>query len=101
MVTSPRARVRRSRAQWRRLIERAERSALSTAAFCRAESISTASFHLWRRRLREDIEAASAAPPAAAAFLDLGILESSGAPAPSWDIELELGAGVVLRLRRD
>lgn len=39
-------RVRRSHAQWQCLIERAERSPLSTAAFCRAESISTASFYL-------------------------------------------------------
>jgi hypothetical protein len=34
------------------------------------------------------------------AFLDLGTLAESASNQTTWDIELELGAGVVLRLRR-
>ena len=100
MVRNPGAPLRRSRAQWQRLIERAERSPLSTAAFCRAESISTASFYLWRRRLREAIEATSPVQATAAPFLDLGVVDTDASPTRGWDLELDLGVGVVLRLRR-
>jgi hypothetical protein len=37
-------------------------------------------------------------PNGAARFLDLGTLGAAGAG--PWDLELELGAGVILRLRR-
>lgn len=101
-------RARRSGAQWQSLIERAERSPLSVEAFCRGEGVSTASFYQWRKRL--DAEGASRevvrGKPSEALqerFIDLGALglaasdEAAGLP---WQIELELGAGVVLRLRQ-
>ena len=89
--------VRRSLAQWQELIARGERSGLPVAAFCRREGISTASFYTWRKRL-----GGAAAPQAAApAFVELGTLPGgAGARGGGWDIELELEAGVVLRLRR-
>ena len=95
-------RVRRSRGQWQALIERAELSALSIEAFCRAEGISTASFYSWRKRLASE-QAPAAAPAAgdsAGPFIDLGAL-GCGTPcaARGWDIELQLGTDVVLRLR--
>jgi hypothetical protein len=34
------------------------------------------------------------------AFLELGVLGSEAAGPAPWDIELDLGAGLVLRLRR-
>jgi len=92
-------RYHRSREQWQALIARAESSGRSVEAFCRSESISTASFYHWRKRLSGDRSAMSALgkPPAAEpAFLDLGSL-SGEAP---WELELDLGAGVVLHLRR-
>ena len=101
MATSKR-RARRSCAQWQGLIERAAGSPLSIAAFCRREGVSTASFYSWRRRW-------GAATPGAAmaevsveegAFLELGVLGSEAVGRASWDIELALGAGMVLRLRR-
>lgn len=117
MATSIR-RQRRSRAQWRSLIARARRSPLSIAAFCRAEGVSTASFYAWRKRIASwappgaavvDCERASSEPAAAvvvpgpgeaAPFLDLGTLADTRPEAGRWDLELALGAGVVLRLRR-
>ena len=95
-------RGRRSRSQWQSLIARAEHSELSIAEFCRRESISTASFYNWRKRLGG---AASGATVAAAsvedgAFLELGVLGSEAAGPAPWEIELELGAGMVLRLRQ-
>ena len=93
--------ARRSRGQWQSLIARAERSPLSVRAFCAAQGISTASFYLWRKRLGVDIEQVA---PVAASFLDLGELAAhAGAGADDaggWELELALGDGLVLRLRR-
>jgi hypothetical protein len=96
---------RRSRAQWQSLIERGERSPLGIAAFCRAEGVSTVSFYTWRKRLRqppapEGGSASGERQVADATFLDLGALGGGGGGAGRWDIELALGDGVVLRLRR-
>jgi len=93
------SRVRRTRADWQALISRAERSALSIAAFCAAEGISTASFYLWRKRLGASGPWQHEAEDAAPAFVDLGLLPPARLDAPEWDVELDLG-GVVLRLRR-
>ena len=101
MATTKR-RARRGHAQWQGLVERAARSPLSIAAFCRAEDVSTASFYSWRRRLAAVTSGASVAEPTAedGMFLDLGMLGTEVGDSARWDIELELGAGMVLRLRR-
>ena len=88
--------ARRSRGEWQSLIARAERSPLSVRAFCAAQGVSTASLYLWRKRLGGDHEQEA---PAAARFLDLGELEAH-AGAGGWEVELALGDGLVLRLRR-
>ena len=98
--------ARRSRAQWQSLIEQAERSPLSVSAFCAAQGVSTASFYLWRKRLRVEAspEPAAGAGVAAGEFLDLGVLAApageAGERAGGWELELTLGGGLVLRLRR-
>lgn len=100
--------VRRTQAQWQSVLARAAGSDLSVAEFCRREGVSTASFYTWRKRLGA---AGSQVPPAAAptgapAFLDLGPLElgrggdCDGSVGTGWEIDLELGGGAVLRLRR-
>jgi hypothetical protein len=101
MATTKR-RARRGRAQWQGLLERAAHSPLSIAAFCRGEDVSTASFYSWRKRLGAATPGGAVAEGAAedGAFLELGVLGSEAAGPVPWDIELELGAGVVLRLRR-
>jgi hypothetical protein len=95
-------RARRGRAHWQGLLDRAARSPLSIEAFCRTEGVSTASFYSWRKRLEAERSGASVAEPIAedGAFLELGVLGSEVAGSAPWDIELELGAGMVLRLRR-
>ena len=45
-------RANRGEAFWRRMIERQARTDESVAEFCRREELSTATFYLWRRRLR-------------------------------------------------
>ena len=92
----------RSRAQWQALIARAKDSELSVIEFCRRESVSTASFYTWRNRLRRqsDSQPQRVAAPLSSPFIDLGTLDGPKANATAWLIELDLGAGMVLRLRR-
>ena len=90
----------RSRAQWQALIARAEHSELSVTEFCRRESVSTASFYSWRNRLSTNAESVSRPTSVGGDFIDLGTLGDGKDSTSPWLIELELGAGMVLRLRR-
>jgi hypothetical protein len=93
MTEIPRRHVRRSPSEWQQLIDEQARSGLSQTVFCAVRSVSTTSFQHWKRQL-----AAAAPPSPSPTWLDLGPLRES--VAAGWDIELELGAGVCLRLRR-
>jgi putative transposase len=84
-------RVRRDRAQWQRLIEEQAASGLTQQAFCTRRRVAYATFCTWKRRLGDDI---NAQPPG---FVEVDLDE---APMPGWDVELELGEGIVLRVRR-
>lgn len=79
------------RAGWERLVAEYERGDETRRAFCDERGLSVSSLDYWRRKLREE----TAARPG---FIELGSVSTAGSPA--WDIELELGGGVVLRLRR-
>jgi len=93
-------RSHRRRAQWQALIARAEQSELSVTEFCRRESVSTASFYTWRNRLRPIAEPVSTPAADSSAFIELGTFDQAKDSTRGWDIELDLGAGMVLRLRR-
>jgi len=90
--------VRRSREQWRSLVTRFEESGQTREAFCAETGISVSTLRRWSSRLREQPR-----PPVSQApvFVELPAEEKkaevSGLP---WEVELQLGAGVVLRLRR-
>jgi len=87
-----RRRTRRTAAEWRAIMARHEASGLAGEAFCAAEGIGSSAFWRWRRRLaEEDAQSGNGGP----VFVEL-----SGTGAAAWDAELELGGGVVLRVRR-
>lgn len=86
---SPR-RKRRSRDEWQRLIDEQAASGQTQTAFCAQRGICVGSFSHWKRRLFEE-----AGSPA---WIELGSLPA--ASSSSWDIELDLGDGLYLRLRR-
>ena len=88
---------RRSRDEWRELLQRFEASGLSLAAFCRAESVCVASVHRWRGLLGQKAQRVEAASPA---FLDLGSLPSAEGKSARFELRLDLGAGLVLHLVR-
>ena len=93
-----RTRARRSASEWRSIMARFESSGLTGTQFCRSESLSPSTFWRWRGRLADVGEPVSPSRPAGrAAFVEL----ADGPASPSvWEAELELGGGVVLRLRR-
>lgn len=45
--------IRRDESQWRALLSRFSGNGLAVEALCERESVSTASFHRWRERIRE------------------------------------------------
>jgi hypothetical protein len=84
--------VRRGPDEWRRLIDEFAGSGLTQVAFCKSKGVSVASFGNWKHRLAQEESTPSSS------WVELGTL--SDFDSPRWDIELQLGDGICLRLRR-
>ena len=95
VIPTKQRRVRRSESEWRELFARFEQSGQTGEAFCAEHGIVLSSFLRWRKKLRPS---ARIAPMAAhePLFVEL----TSKREAAHWEVELELGGGIVLRLRR-
>ena len=87
---------RRTHAQWSTLLEQYSQSAQTQTAFCAARGLAISSFTSALRRAREG--AVEGAP--ANGFVRV-VVDSAEqrTPSSSWDVELTLGAGMVLRIR--
>ena len=94
----PKKRVMRTETQWQALLDEFNTSGLTRSAFCKQHRIATSSLYRWQKALT--------GPSAADKFVD--ITESVAKAAPTlpvpdnnshWQVELELGAGVILRVR--
>ena len=100
--------VQRDAQTWWAIIQRQMESGLSQVAFCAAEGLSVSSLQNWKRKFVRAGRISQAPPaPAAPWFAELAVPEAgiepepAGEPAPpAWQIELELGGGVVLRIHR-
>lgn len=105
-MTKRARRRRRSLEQWRRLIEEHAASDQTVTAFCAAHDLGKSTFQRWRNRLTSDTKPAVASePPTQGLFTPL-LAEQTASPADAiaehgWDIELDLGGGICLRLRRN
>ena len=88
-------RVRRSENEWRELFARFDQSGQTREAFCAEQGIVLSSFIRWRKKLRTGVRTAPVVAPDPV-FVEL----TSKHEASPWEVELELSAGVVLRLRR-
>ena len=102
MSRPTRRRRRRSRDEWAAVLERFQRSDVDGPTFCAREGLGYASFCAWRRRLAAEPRAPTVTSPPSiipeTAFIDLGPM---GSPTEGgWAVELELGGGVVLRVKR-
>jgi hypothetical protein len=84
---------RRSPAEGEELVTQFEHSGLGPRAFCATRSLSVNTLSYWRRKLRGSGVGRSS-------FVELTPVAVAASASNGWDVELELGAGVVLRVRR-
>jgi putative transposase len=96
-MMSKTTRTRRTPEQWRQLIAEQAESGLSQEAFCKKRRLALSTFANWKRRLASNSTPEDGRAPDPSTWIDLGSL---GAGSSGWDIELDLGGGVCLRLRR-
>jgi len=89
--------LRRSREEWRALLERFEHSGQGREEFCREQGLTRSSFDRWRRALGRAASGRGAVNDSA---LFVELTPQASASAGGWDVELALGNGMVLRLRR-
>ncbi len=97
-VPTSRSRIRRSPEQWRDLFTSFEQSGQTRERFCTEQGLALSSFDRWRHKLRYDGPRGEAVV-GDALFVEL-TPDAESSVKPAWDVELQLGAGVVLRLRR-
>ena len=94
--------IRRSAQEWRKILARSERSGQSQREFCEGEGLALSTFQWWRRKL--SALGAEREHRDGAGFVELAEdgadREEFEAESLGWDVELELGGGMVLRLRR-
>ena len=98
-------REQRSAAQWREIVERQRDSGVTREAFCEAEGIGFQTFRRWESRLtgRRRTAPAQKSEARAVRFAEVAVAaepRSDSQPPGGWDVELELGGGVCLRIRR-
>ena len=86
--------VRKSREEWVELMAAYEAGDLSQREFCERHAVAFSTFGYWRKRLRSP---ALALVPASEPLLELSPFALDDRS--DWRVELELGAGLVLRLR--
>ena len=86
-------RINRSSAQWRELFARFDTSGLTIVEFCRRHELCVSSFYRWRQAVSDTLPTSVMAP-----FVELPPVSSPNTH--RWQIELDLGDGVVLRLAR-
>jgi putative transposase len=94
--------ARRSAAEWAGLIEQQRDSGQTRAGFCRARGLSLSTFQYWKQRLRAE------ALPVPSPWMELvpqddpamPVMEAASRGRGGWEIELDLGDGIRLRLGR-
>jgi hypothetical protein len=96
MSQVPQTKSRRSQDDWNQLMAEYEAGELTQRQFCEHHQLAYSTFCYWRKRLLAGAvrtELAATSVP----LLELPVLPMRGQP--DWRLELELGQGVVLRLK--
>jgi len=86
--------ARKSRAQWVELMAAYESGDLSQREFCEKHDVAYSTFGYWRKRLRSPVTPLEVASEPLLELSPLALNDAS-----DWRVELELGSGLVLRLR--
>ena len=85
--------TRRDRSAWEQLMAQYEAGDLSQRLFCEQYGVAYSTFGYWRKQLRQS--APIEKPSTALVELPMFPLEH----VPDWRVELDLGKGMVLRLK--
>lgn len=93
MSQNPPSKKRLSRADWERLMVEYEASALTQREFCAQRELTYSSFGYWRKRLHQ----VAPSPAQSAPLFELPAFPLGGGH--EWRVELELGQGVIVRLK--
>ena len=98
-MSTSRQYIRRSRAQWEELVELQLSSGLSAPKFCEKAGVSYQSFMSWRKKFATREVNSNDSPK----FIELttpdNIAESEHSTSSSqWQVELDLGHGIQLRI---
>ncbi len=100
-ITLRKPRVVHNEASWKQLIAQYETGSVTQKSFCQQHRISVSSFHKWRNRFKhnEDVDhfinISKAIIPTQ--HKSQSAIEQES---PTWLVELELGQGMVLRVRK-
>ena len=87
---------RRSREEWERLMVEYEAGEVSQRVFCAQHGLAYSSFGYWRKQLRGALTAEGKPMPA---LVELPAWSGMAVEAAPWRLELDLGEGIVLRVR--
>ena len=93
MTNTASAHIRRDRSAWEQLMAQYEAGDLSQRLFCEQHGLAYSTFGYWRKQLRQS--ANNGNQPAS--LIELPMLPTS--EGQSWRVELDLGKGMVLRLK--
>ena len=85
---------RKSRAQWDELMVAYEAGELSQREFCKIHEVAYSTFGYWRKRLRSPVVPLARASEPLLELSPLALDDTS-----DWRVELDLGCGVMLRVR--
>lgn len=89
-------RRRRSVSEWSSIVADHRVSGLSAQAYCDRSDLALSTFTKWRRRMR--VQAKSSESGFVAVGCETQVEQTNSTP--RWDLELDLGDGMALRLRR-
>ena len=92
-----RQKFRRTREEWRQIVERSYRTSQAQPEFCKSEGIGLSTLALWRKRLRTSTVPATTKPTK---ITPLPFVEVSGGSRRShWEMELVMPNGAMMRIR--
>ena len=100
---------RHAASEWEALIDQQQRSGCSQAEFCKRNNLARSTFTYWKRRLaggaasnrRQPIDRNGPAVPLFTALTSADDVTPAGTvTGPSWEVDLDLGNGVRLSIRR-
>ena len=93
MSNTANSNTRRSRSAWEQLMAQYEAGDLSQRIFCEQHGLAYSTFGYWRKQLRRPVHNENQP----ASLIELPLLSTD--ESRGWRVELDLGKGMVLRLK--